>query len=249
MKEKLIDIQNLHVAVEDKKILNGVNLSMNKGEVHVVLGPNGAGKSTLANVIMGSPHLEVSQGSISYMGEDLLSLSADQRAKKGIFLSFQHPYEIEGINFESFLRTAKSSIKGEKIGILKFKRELKEKMQQLEIPEEYAQRYLNVGFSGGEKKKSEILQMAVLEPTLSILDETDSGLDIDAVKVVSKGIEELLDSERSILIITHHDKIMEHIRPDIVHVLLDGKIVKTSDATLFDKVTKEGFHWLEQEVS
>lgn len=239
--EKLLEIKDVHAAAEDKEILKGLNLSVNKGEVHVIMGPNGAGKSTLMNVIMGHPKYKVVKGSIFFEGEDITKLKTDERAKKGIFMSFQTPEEIPGITVEDLLRTARTSITGKPLKLLAFRRELQQKMALLKMDESYAERYLNVGFSGGEKKKNEIIQMLMLNPKLAILDETDSGLDVDAVKIVSNGIKEFKSKDNSMLIITHNSKILEYLKPDYVHVLLDGRIVKTGSASLIDEINENGF--------
>lgn len=245
--EKLLKIENLKTNIEDKEILKGLNLEINKGEIHVIMGPNGAGKSTLANIIMGHPKYNISGGTIKVDDEVINELRADERAKKGIFLSFQYPEEIPGVTVENFLRTAKAAVTGVPLKILTFKKDLKEKMKLLEMNETYAQRYLNQGFSGGEKKKNEILQMAVLNPRLAILDETDSGLDVDAVRIVAEGVARLKTSENAILIITHHNKILDYLVPDYVHVLIDGKIVKTGDMSLAKDIEENGYDNLKQE--
>lgn len=237
----LLEINNLHTKVEDKEILKGLNLKINEGEIHVIMGPNGAGKSTLANTLMSHPRYTVTDGEILFEGEDIRGLKADERAKKGIFLSFQYPEEVPGITVENFLRTSKSAITGKLVSMMAFRKTLKEKMGLLKIDESYARRYLNVGFSGGEKKKNEILQMAILEPKLAILDETDSGLDVDAIKIVSEGVNLLSDSTRSVVIITHHNKILQYLKPDYVHILVDGKIVKTGDMSLVKEVEQNGY--------
>ncbi|MTI46375.1 Fe-S cluster assembly ATPase SufC [Sporosalibacterium faouarense] len=244
MSNELLKINNLSAKVEDKEILKGINLEIKKGEIHVIMGPNGAGKSTLASILMSHPNYEITDGEIIYQGEIINNLSPDEKAKKGIFLSFQYPEEVPGLTVESFLRAAKSSVSNEQVRLMEFKKNLKEKMDLLKIGEDYAKRYLNVGFSGGEKKKNEILQMAMLEPTLSILDETDSGLDVDAVKIVSQGVKMLANNSNAFIIITHHKKILDYIKPDFVHVLIDGKIIKTSDASLADEIEIKGYEWL-----
>lgn len=241
MLEKLLEINDIHAEADKKEILKGLNLTVNKGEIHVIMGPNGAGKSTLMNVIMGHPKYKVTDGYIDFEGENITELKTNERAKKGIFLSFQSPEEVPGITVESLLRSARTENTGKPIKLLAFRRELKEKMELLEMNESYAERYLNVGFSGGEKKKNEIIQMLMLNPKLAILDETDSGLDVDAVKIVSKGISEFKNENNSILIITHNSKILQYLTPDFVHVLLDGKIVKTGDASLMDEINTKGF--------
>ncbi|BAH05795.1 Fe-S cluster assembly ATPase SufC [Clostridium kluyveri] len=241
MSNKLLEINNLKVKVEDKEILKGVNLEVGKGKVHAIMGPNGAGKSTLVNTIMGHPKYNMTAGDIIFEGKSISDLKVNERARCGIFMSFQYPQEIPGITVENFLRSAKISVSKKKIGILAFRKILKEKLELLRIDESYTRRYLNVGFSGGEKKKNEILQMAVLEPKLAMLDETDSGLDIDAVKIVSEGVSKLITNENSILIITHHNSILEYLKPDYVHILVDGKIVETGNASLAEEIEKSGY--------
>lgn len=241
MSNKFLVINNLTVNIEDKPILRGLSLEIKRGEVHVIMGPNGAGKSTLANVLMGDPKYEIIDGTIEFEGQVINELSVDERAKLGFFLSFQYPEEIPGITVENFLRSAKVAIDGQPIKVLEFKKLLKEKMQVLDMKEEYAVRYLNTGFSGGEKKKSEILQMLILEPKLAILDETDSGLDVDAVRAVAKGISEYKSHDNSIIIITHHSNILDYLQPDHVHFLVDGRIAKSGDASLVEEMEKEGF--------
>jgi Fe-S cluster assembly ATP-binding protein len=241
MKDLLLEINDLKTKVDDKEILKGLNLKINKGEVHVVMGPNGAGKSTLANTIMGHPKYTVVNGDILFEGENINNLKPDVRAKKGIFLSFQAPEEVPGITVENFIRTAKSNIEDKQISYLSFNMKLQKKMDLLKINKEYAERYLNVGFSGGEKKKNEILQMILLEPKLAILDETDSGLDVDAVKLVSQGVSMYKNNENSMLIITHNTKILEYINPDFVHVLVDGKIIHTGGPSLVEEINSNGF--------
>jgi Fe-S cluster assembly ATP-binding protein len=227
MESKLLKINDLKTRVGETEILKGLNLEIGKGEVHAIMGPNGAGKSTLVNTIMGHPKYSISSGDILFEGKSINEMKVDERARLGIFMSFQYPEEIQGITVENFLRTAKSAITGKKIGILKFRRQLKEKLNLLKIDESYSKRYLNVGFSGGEKKKNEILQMAVLEPKLAMLDETDSGLDVDAVRIVSEGV--------------NHSSILEYLKPDYVHILVNGKIVKTGDASLAEEIEKNGY--------
>lgn len=241
MESKLLKINDLRTKVGETEILKGLNLEIGKGEVHAIMGPNGAGKSTLVNTIMGHPKYSLCGGDMLFEGKSIKDLKVDERARLGIFMSFQYPEEIQGITVENFLRTAKSAVAGKKIGILAFRRQLKEKLSLLKIDEKYAQRYLNVGFSGGEKKKNEILQMAILEPKLAMLDETDSGLDVDAVRIVSEGVSKLRTQENSVLIITHHNSILEHLKPDYVHILVNGRIVKTGDASLAEDIEKHGY--------
>ncbi|NLB23754.1 MAG: Fe-S cluster assembly ATPase SufC [Clostridium sp.] len=238
---ELLKIKNLTTQVEDKAILKGLDLTINKGEIHVIMGPNGAGKSTLANSIMGNPTYQVTDGSVIFEGEDITDEAVDERARRGIFMSFQSPLEIPGITVENFLRTAKTTISGEPQKALAFRKLLKEKMDDLGMDISYASRYLNDGFSGGEKKKNEILQMAILEPKLAILDETDSGLDVDAVKIVSEGVAKFFSKDNAILVITHHNKILNDLKPDFVHILVDGKIVETGGYELAEEIEVNGF--------
>lgn len=238
---ELLRITGLKSQVEDKEILKGLDLVVNKGEVHVIMGPNGAGKSTLANVIMGSPKYEVTDGTILFENEDITEDAVNERAKKGIFLSFQAPQEIPGITVENFLRTAKAQITEKPVKAIQFKKELTEKMKELDIDRSYAQRYLNMGYSGGEKKKNEILQMRILNPKLAILDETDSGLDVDAVKIVSEGVIDFKSEDNAIVIITHHNNILDYLNPDVVHVMVDGRIVDTGDISLANEINKNGY--------
>jgi Fe-S cluster assembly ATP-binding protein len=241
MSNKLLKINNLRASIGDKEILKGLNLSVGSGEIHVIMGPNGAGKSTLANILMGHPKYEITQGTIDFDGQLINDLKANERAKLGMFLSFQYPEEIPGITVENFLRTSKMSISNAPIKLTEFRKRLRDKMNLLDMKEEYATRYLNEGFSGGEKKKSEILQMLMLEPKLAILDETDSGLDVDAVRIVASGISKFMDSERSVIIITHHSNILECLKPDYVHVLMDGIIIKSGDNELTNIIERDGF--------
>ena len=244
----LLNLKNVKSEVEGKEIMKGVDLTINKGEVHVIMGPNGAGKSTLASILVGHPKHEVVGGQILLEGEDITELEVDERAQKGIFLSFQYPEEIPGLTVEDFLRTAKEAVTGEKQYIMQFHNELVEKMEKLHINPEYAERHLNVGFSGGEKKKNEILQMAVLEPKLAILDETDSGLDIDATKIVFEGVQKLKTKDTALLIITHYDKVLEYLKPDFVHVLMDGKIVKSGGIEIVEAIEKDGYGKMREEL-
>ncbi len=241
MKEHLLDIKGLHAGVEGKEILKGLSLTVGKGEVHVILGPNGSGKSTLMNVIMGHPKYEVTAGSIAFEGEDITQLKTFERARKGLFLSFQTPEEIPGISVENMIRTAKQAVSGERVKLLPFRRKLKEMMEELKIKPEYADRYLNVGFSGGEKKRNEILQLLMLEPKLALLDETDSGLDVDAVQIVSEGVAKFHNEGNSCLIITHNTRILEKLTVDRVHVLMNGTIVGEGGAELIDDINRRGF--------
>jgi Fe-S cluster assembly ATP-binding protein len=240
----MLDIKNLSASVEDKKILENFNLSIKPGEVHAIMGPNGSGKSTLANVLSGRKGYTV-EGKIYYEGNDLLEIPIEERAQKGIFLAFQYPIEIPGVNTNIFLKTSLNAIRKfrglKELDALDFLRLVKEKSKKLKIEEKILSRQLNVGFSGGEKKKNEILQMTILEPKLVILDETDSGLDIDALKIVSEGVNSLRDKKRSFLIITHYQRLLDYIKPDFVHVLVKGKIVKTGSSDLALELEKDGY--------
>lgn len=239
---QILKIEDLAVSAEDKEILHGVTLEVGEGETHVLMGQNGAGKSTLGCTIMGSPEYKVTGGSIVFGGEDITSENADKRAKKGIFLSFQNPIEIPGITLSEFLRNALEQVTGQRIKLWDHKKKLKAAMEILGMDESYADRDLNVGFSGGEKKKAEILQLLMLRPKLAILDETDSGLDVDAVKTVSKGIEEYRKSVGgTLIIITHNAKILEAMHPDRTHILADGKVVREGDGQLAFDVLDNGF--------
>ena len=248
MSKNLLTIKDLSARVGDKEILKNINLNINYGEVHVIMGPNGSGKSTLANVILNNPQYETTSGDILLDGESIMDLSTDKRAKKGIFMSFQNPMEVSGISVENFIRSAKIAKTDENIGFLEFREELEDNMDILEFDHGYSSRYLNVGFSGGEKKKNEILQMLMLQPKLAILDETDSGLDVDAVRTVSKGVKEFLNENNSVIVITHHKEILKEVKPDFVHVIMDGSIVKEGSSELLDQIEEKGFNWIREEV-
>ena len=238
---ELLRVDNVRASIEEKEILKGINLTINKGEIHVVMGTNGAGKSTLANVIMGNPAYEVTEGAIVFDGENITEEAVNDRAKKGIFMSFQHPISVPGITVENFIRTAKNTITGENVRALAFKKELKTKMEELSFDTSYANRYVNEGFSGGERKKNEILQMSILNPKLAILDETDSGLDVDAVRIVSEGVNRFHNEENAVLIITHHNQILQKLNPNYVHILIDGRIVKTGGPELVREIEEKGY--------
>lgn len=241
MSNNLLEINNLHVNAEDKNILKGINLKINKGEIHVIMGPNGSGKTTTANAILSNPVYTKTEGNIIFEDEDITNLKTDEIARKGVFMSFQLPEEIPGVSVTNFLKYAKNKITGKPVKIFQFKDELKKYMSELNMNPNNMDRSLNVGFSGGEKKKNEILQMLVLNPKLVILDETDSGLDVDAIKTVSKGIEMFKNENNGVLIITHNTKILHSLKVDYVHVLINGKIVKTGTQELAKEIEENGY--------
>lgn len=259
MSTPTFEIENLHVNIEDKEILKGVDLTINKGEIHALMGPNGSGKSTLAYVIAGHPAYEVTEGAIRYNGEDIFELEPDERARRGIFLAFQYPTVIPGVSMANFLRMAVTNVRNAraeaqgngaaKMTPREFRRLMKEKMALLKMDDSFATRYLNEGFSGGEKKRAEILQMALLEPTLAVLDETDSGLDIDALRVVSEGVNALAGPEMGILLITHYQRLLNHIKPDFVHIMMDGRIVQEGGPELAHELEAKGYEQLRTEVA
>ncbi len=245
----MLEIKNLHAGVDGKEILKGISLTINPGELHAIMGRNGSGKSTLANVITGRDQYDVTSGSVTYNGVDLLDMPPEDRALAGIFMSFQYPVVIPGVNNTYFLRTslnAKLKHQGlNEINAADFMRLIREKLKLVNMDEKYLSRAVNDGFSGGEKKRNEVLQMLTLEPALSILDETDSGLDIDALKIVAEGVNNFRNSERSFLAITHYQRLLEYMKPDRIHVLIDGKIVKSGDMTLAHELEEKGYSWLE----
>ena len=249
----MLKINNLHARVEDKSILKGIDLEINPGEVHAIMGPNGSGKSTLASVIAGKEDYEVRQGKIIFNGEEISELSADERAHKGLFLSFQYPVEIPGVSVTNFIKTALNETRKAKglddMPANKMLKLIREKSEMLEIDRKFLSRSLNEGFSGGEKKRNEIFQMAMLEPKLAILDETDSGLDIDALRIVANGVNKLKNSENAILVITHYQRLLDYIVPDFVHVLYDGKIVKSGGKELAFELEEKGYDWIKKEAS
>lgn len=249
MANELLNIKDLRVSAEEKEILHGVGLTLGAGETHVLMGPNGAGKSTLAGALMGHPGYTVTGGSVTFQGEDLLSLSVSQRARAGLFLSFQNPIEVLGISLENFIRTALEQRTGDKLRLWNFRKEVRKVLDALQMDGSYAERDLNVGFSGGEKKKAEILQMLLLKPALAILDETDSGLDVDAVRTVSRGVEEFQkDKDAGLLIITHNAAILSALHVDAVHILVDGRIVANGGAELIGEIERNGFAKYERAV-
>src|SRR3989344_3205569 len=244
-----LEIKNLHVEIEGKEILKGVNLTVSRNEVIAIMGPNGAGKSTLGFAIMGHPKYKITKGQILFKGQDISTLSADKRARLGLFLSFQYPSEIAGVSVFNFLRTALNSVRGQPVPVLEFQKTLWNTMASLKMPKEFAQRNLNEGFSGSEKKRAEILQMAILKPQIAVLDETDSGLDIDALKTVADGIQKLISPELGVLLITHYTRILNYITATKVHVMLNGKIVKTGGADLAKELEEKGYEWVEKEYA
>ncbi|MDQ6992514.1 MAG: Fe-S cluster assembly ATPase SufC [Mariprofundus sp.] len=248
----MLKIENLHASVDGKEILKGIDLTIGAGEVHAIMGPNGSGKSTLSNVIAGRDGYEVTQGSVTYKGMDLLAMLPEERAWAGVFLAFQYPVEIPGVNNTYLLKAgvnASRKHRGEQeLDAMEFMQLVKEKAKLVELDQSFLSRGVNEGFSGGEKKRNEIFQMAVLEPSLALLDETDSGLDIDALRIVAKGVNELRAAERSIIMITHYQRLLDYIQPDVVHVLADGKILKTGDKSLALKLEERGYDWVREEA-
>ena len=244
-----LEIKDLHVSIEDKEILKGVNLTVNTGEVHAIMGPNGTGKSTLSSAIMGHPSYEVTQGEVLLDGVNILELDVNERAKAGLFLAMQYPSEITGVTNADFMRSAINAKReeGQEINLMQFIKKLDKQMDFLDIDKDMAQRYLNEGFSGGEKKRNEILQLMMLEPKFAILDEIDSGLDIDALKVVSKGINEMRGEDFGALMITHYQRLLNYITPDKVHVMYGGKVVKSGGPELAKRLEEEGYEWVKEE--
>ena len=243
----MLKVEDLHVEIDGQEIVKGLDLEVGKGEIHAIMGPNGSGKSTLANVLMGHPRYEVTGGSITFQGEDVFELEPDERAKLGMFLAFQYPSEVPGVSVANFLRTAVNSVREEELNPMEMYRLLQEKMSIMQMDPRFAERYLNEGFSGGEKKRNEILQMLMLDPKLAIMDETDSGLDIDALQVVAKGVNEMKGPEFSAVIITHYQRILRYIEPDHVHVMLDGRLVTSGGKKLAEELEEKGYDWVRQE--
>jgi len=244
-----LEVQNLHVRTEEREILHGVDLVLKKGETHALMGPNGSGKSTLANTLMGNPSYEITEGRILLNGEDLTEADPDERARAGLFMAFQYPATIPGVSVANFMRMAVNAKRDEPIKVKEFGAMLKENMDLLKISRDFTSRYLNEGFSGGEKKRAEILQLAMLQPDFAVLDETDSGLDIDALRIVSEGVNAMRGHERAFLIITHYTRILNYIRPDFVHILLDGRIVREGGAELADELEEKGYEFVREEVA
>ena len=249
----MLIIKNLHASIEGAPILRGINLEVKAGEIHAIMGPNGSGKSTLASVLAGREEYEVTEGEVSFKGKDLLDLAPEERAREGVFLAFQYPVEIPGVSTTNFLRTAVNQVREhrgqEPLDAVKFLTVMKEKMKLVEIDQKLLSRSLNEGFSGGEKKRNEIFQMAMLEPTLSILDETDSGLDIDALKIVSNGVNQLKSSETATIVVTHYQRLLDYIVPDFVHVLYNGRIVKSGNKDLALELEEKGYDWIKEEAN
>ncbi|WP_124726577.1 Fe-S cluster assembly ATPase SufC [Staphylospora marina] len=245
-----LTIKDLRVEVDGKEILKGVNLEVKGGEVHAIMGPNGTGKSTLASALMGHPRYEVTGGEVLLDGENVLEMAVDERARAGLFLAMQYPAEVSGVTNSDFLRSAINAKRGEgnEISLMKFIRELDKKMALLEMDEKFATRYLNEGFSGGEKKRNEILQMMMLQPRIAVLDEIDSGLDIDALKVVAKGVNSMLGPDMGVLVITHYQRLLNYIKPDFVHVFMQGRIVKSGGPELAERLEAEGYDWVKEEL-
>ena len=248
----MLKIKNLHASVEDKDILKGINLTVNPGEVHAIMGPNGSGKSTFASVIAGKDEFEVTKGNIELDGEDIKELDPEERAHKGVFLSFQYPVEIPGVSVTNFIKTAINETRKAKgledMPAAEMLKKIKEKADLLEIDRKFLSRSLNEGFSGGEKKRNEIFQLAMMEPRLAILDETDSGLDIDALKIVANGVNKLRNADNAVIVITHYQRLLDYIVPDYVHVLMDGKIVKSGSKELVYQLEEKGYDWIKEEV-
>ena len=249
----MLEIKNLHATVSGKEILKGINLTIHDGEIHALMGTNGAGKSTLSNVIVGNPAYEVTEGTITFNGKNLVEMSTEQRAHAGIFMSFQSPIEIPGVSMTNFMRAAvnarREALGKEPLKSTDFLKIMREKRKLVEIDQKLMSRSVNEGFSGGEKKRNEIFQMAMLEPTFCILDETDSGLDVDALRIVAEGFNKLRTAETSALVITHYQRLLDYIKPDVVHVLIGGKIVKTGGADLAQKIEDNGFDWIKEELA
>jgi Fe-S cluster assembly ATP-binding protein len=249
----MLTISNLQASIEGKQILKGINLQVNAGEVHAIMGPNGSGKSTLASVLAGREEYEVTEGSVTFMGKDLLAMSPDVRAKEGVFLAFQYPIEIPGVSNTNFLKTAVNEVRKyrglDSLDAVSFLKEMKEKMKFVEIDQALLSRSLNEGFSGGEKKRNEIFQMAMLNPSLGILDETDSGLDIDALRIVANGVNKLRDGKRAFIVVTHYQRLLDYIVPDYVHVLYKGRIVKSGTKELALELEEKGYDWIKKEHS
>ena len=250
--QPMLEVHDLHVKVADSGILNGIDFLVNAGEVHAIMGPNGSGKSTLANVLAGRPEYEITQGEVVYRGHDLLAMEPEERARQGVFLAFQYPVELPGVRAWQFLKAAVDALREhngeEELSAREFDRMLREKIQMVEIDPDLARRTVNEGFSGGEKKRNEILQMAMLEPKLAVLDETDSGLDIDALRIVADGVNKLRSDSNAIVLVTHYQRMLNYITPDFVHVLMDGRIVRSGGPALAHELEEKGYDWIRESV-
>jgi Fe-S cluster assembly ATP-binding protein len=243
----MLKIENLHAEIDGNEIIKGLDLEVGQGEIHAIMGPNGSGKSTFSNVLMGHPRYEVTDGLVTFRDQDVFELEPDERARLGMFLAFQYPSEVPGVSVANFLRTAVNSVREEELSPMEMYRLLQEKMRIMQMDPKFAERYLNEGFSGGEKKRNEILQMLMLQPQLAIMDETDSGLDIDALQVVARGVNEMRGPDFSAVLITHYQRILRYIEPDHVHVMLDGRIVTSGGKELAEELEEKGYDWVRQE--
>lgn len=243
-----LEIKNLHVSIEDKQILKGVNLTVNSGEVHAIMGPNGTGKSTLASALMGHPKYEVTEGEAFLDGVNLLELEVDERAREGLFLAMQYPAEVPGVTNSDFMRQALNAVSGKEVGLIQFALDYEKKVEELKMRPDLAHRYLNEGFSGGERKRNEILQLKVLKPKFAILDEIDSGLDVDALKIVGENVDDMVSDEFGCILITHYQRILDYIKPTNVHIMIDGKIVLSGGQELIAKIDKNGYSWIREEL-
>ncbi len=246
--QNILEIKDLYAGIDGKQILKGVNLTIRTGEVHAIMGPNGTGKSTLSSIIMGQPKYEVTSGSITLDGENLLPLAVDERARKGIFLAYQYPAEVSGVTNSDFIRTAMRSCSGKDVPLFSFIRNYEKACDELKMPEDLAHRYLNEGFSGGEKKRNEILQMKMLHPKIAILDEIDSGLDVDALRIVGENVSQMIDESLGCLLITHYERLLDYIKPDFVHIMINGRIVLTGGKELIAKIDQNGYDWVKEEL-
>lgn len=244
----ILKIQDLHAEIDGKEILKGVNLSIKTGEVHAIMGPNGTGKSTLSSVVMGQPKFKVTSGDITLDGESVLPMPVDERARKGIFLAYQYPVEVNGVTNSDFIRSAMKAVSGKDVSLFNFIRNYEKACEELKMPEDLAHRYLNEGFSGGEKKRNEILQMKMLHPKFAILDEIDSGLDVDALRIVGQNVSNMVDEHLGCLLITHYERLLDYIKPDFVHIMINGRIVLTGGHELIAKIDQQGYDWVKEEL-
>jgi Fe-S cluster assembly ATP-binding protein len=244
----ILDIKNLHVSIEDKNILKGVDLTVKSGEVHAIMGPNGTGKSTLASALMGNPKYEVTEGNVTLDGDDVLEMEVDERARAGLFLAMQYPSEVPGVTNSDFMRQALRATSGQDVNLIDFALKYEGAIKELKMREDLAHRYLNEGFSGGERKRNEILQLKVLKPKIAILDEIDSGLDVDALRIVGKNVSDMMSEDFGCILITHYQRILDHIQPTHVHIMIDGKIVLSGGKELIEKIDQNGYEWLKDEL-